>query len=124
MQIRYSQNFINGVLVIGAVNAAIGLASFVNGSGTWMLLVVGGLIIGVALTLRSQPYIVIQDDSVTRYALIDSLTRTYPIVSAHDITLEPRYLAVRTRGETVHIPITKAMINPEDWAVLEARYGA
>lgn len=123
MKIHYSQNFTNGILGLGILNVAVGLGSYLTGSQTWMLLVIGGLIIGVGLVLRSQPYVVINDYSITRYAPIESMTRTYTIRSQDDIVLKAKGLYVRQDGDAIRIPITRAMIDPADWAALEAQYG-
>ena len=122
MQIRYSQNFINGLLGIGGLNFFIGLASFVTTSPAWFLFIVGAVLLLIAFYLRNRPLLLIEENRVVVPGLIKPLTRTYAIDSQDDIVLEKSALYVRQGRMLVRIPVAKGMIDPADWRQLTASY--
>lgn len=123
MEIRYGQNFINGILGIGGFNLVLGLASLATATPAWFLLIVGALLLALAFVLRGRPLLTIEQDRVIVHGLIGRLTRVYPIHSQDDIVLEGNRLYVKQAGYAQRLPVAKGMINSEDWAELKVRYG-
>lgn len=123
MEISYSRSYTNLLIGIGVVNVVIGVASFVTRSPTTFLLIAGGVLTIIGIWARTRIYFTIQEDRILLHALVGPLTRTFHFNSLEDVSLEGNNLYIIQNGKRIKLPISRWIVDPGDWEILEEEYG-
>jgi hypothetical protein len=121
MAIRYNKIWGIILIALGGINAIFVVMLLAAGRFS-ITAITAAIVLLVGFGFLTQTYLTVTQNQIILHALLGPLKRVYPYKSDDDVKIERNALFVRKNDRWDKVPLSRFLVNNEDWAALEARF--
>lgn len=117
MTLHYNKLYAIILVVLAALDGLLGLAT-----GNYLNLLIGALLLFIAVSAFTRPYLTIEPDRVVVHALLGPLKRTFPYSSPQQVKVEGNLMFVESAGQKKRVPVSTWIADATDWAAIRNKF--
>ncbi|HBW28794.1 hypothetical protein H6G49_09170 [Nostoc sp. PCC 7120 = FACHB-418] len=122
MRLHYNKTFGYMFIPLGLLNLTFGSILMVRGQFS-ISVIIGIIIIFLGWAYWHKPYITVEDKQFIIHTPLGWPQRVYGYNAPEDVKIAHKQILLKQDGEWKRLPISKLIMQPQDWLTLQKRFG-